>query len=156
MLNKLQQAKERWGGHSETIDTWLKARQQLLVQYCALAGLAPQSASLPNASDISEFCTLLLDYCSAGHFEIYDMLTEGDDDGEQLRHKTYPEISETTDNILAFSDNFSESFTESQATLFDRELAKVGEELEQRFALEDALIQHMYDHKLTPSNTFEA
>ncbi|MBU3023604.1 sigma D regulator [Aestuariibacter sp. A3R04] len=156
MLNKLQQAKDRWGGRSDTIDTWLKARQQLLVQYCALAGLAPQNVSLPDASDISEFCTLLLDYCSAGHFEIYDMLTEGDDDGEQLRRETYPQISETTDNILAFSDNFSESFTEKQAASFDRQLAKVGEALEQRFALEDALIQHMFEHKLSPRNTFEA
>ena len=41
MLNKLEQAKEEWGGTLSIIDTWLEARQKCVVLYCQLAGLPP-------------------------------------------------------------------------------------------------------------------
>ncbi|MEG3765938.1 sigma D regulator [Alteromonas sp. 14N.309.X.WAT.G.H12] len=144
MLSKLEQAKEKWGGVSRTIDNWLKARQQLLVRYCELAGLSDNNSALPDAKEISEFCTLMMDYCSAGHFGIYDKLTDTDDQAQSLKDRYYPQIADTTDKILAFSDHFSDTFSNQQASSFDNELAVLGEVLEERFGLEDELITHMY------------
>ena len=77
MLTKLEQAKEEWGGTLSVIDNWLEARQGLVVLYCELAGLPPyqrETRCLPVQKKITQFCQMLLDYASTGHFEIYEQI----------------------------------------------------------------------------------
>lgn len=150
MLNKLEQAKDKWGGKHSTIDNWLHARQALLIQYCDLAGLSgshntsAQANALPDASAIDAFCETMMDYLSAGHFEVYDMLVSDDAQGKALKQEIYPEIAVTTDQALSFNDAYSEAVSAEQAAKFDTDLASLGETLEMRFELEDQLIGHMY------------
>ncbi|WP_218311218.1 sigma D regulator [Alteromonas antoniana] len=150
MLNKLEQAKDKWGGRHTIIDNWLHARQMLLIKYCELAGLsgghdqAPQSHALPDASAIDAFCEAMMDYLSAGHFEVYDMLVNDDAEGQALKQKLYPEIAVTTDSALTFNDAYTDAVSAEQASQFDTDLASLGETLEVRFELEDQLIGHMY------------
>jgi regulator of sigma D len=146
MLSQVEAAKQNWGGKSATIDKWLYERQNLLIQYCHLAGLDTVKGALPEAADISEFCTILMDYLSVGHFEVYEMLVENDESGALLKAKIYPLIAETTEKALNFNDNFADSFTPEQANNFDKALDSLGEVLEERFALEDQLIQHMHNN----------
>ncbi|MCW8090781.1 sigma D regulator [Alteromonas sp. ASW11-130] len=151
MLNKLEKAKSSWGGRSETIDKWLQERQSLLIKYCDLAGLnQPDASKLPTANDVSDFCAVLMDYISAGHFEVYEMLVSDDEAGIQLKRTVYPQIAQTTDNALRFNDHFAEALSAEQAKNFDSELADLGNVLEERFALEDRLIHHM--HQKTKSD----
>lgn len=151
MLNKLERAKSKWGGRHSTIDDWLHARQTLLIQYCDLAGLSGshdnvhQTNALPDASAIDAFCETMMDYLSAGHFEVYDMLTGEDAKGQALKQKIYPQIAVTTDQALTFNDIYSDVVSAEQAAKFDNDLASLGETLEVRFELEDQLIGHMYD-----------
>ena len=147
MLKDLEKAKARWGGASNIIDEWLRSRQQLLVTYCSLAGLSSKHTALPDANEISEFCTLLMDYCSSGHFGVYDKLVDDDTAGQQIKSDTYPKIANTTDKALAFSDTYSEAFSQLHASAFDVQLANLGEILEERFDLEDKLIQHMHQRR---------
>jgi len=71
MLEKCRDAKERWGGVSTIIDHWLEERQQLISVFVSLQG---QEAGDPLNSSLSEFCVLLMDYLSSGHFEVYEQL----------------------------------------------------------------------------------
>jgi regulator of sigma D len=71
MLEHCKSAKERWGGVSNIIDRWLQERQLLLVSYCSLAEIP---STTPSPEQITEVCQLLVDYVSAGHFEVYDQL----------------------------------------------------------------------------------
>ncbi len=150
MLNKLEQAKDKWGGRHSIIDNWLHARQTLLIQYCELAGLsgsqdsASQSNALPDTSSIDAFCEAMMDYLSAGHFEVYDMLVSDDAQGKALKQEVYPDIAVTTDQALTFNDAYSDAVSAEQAAKFDSDLASLGETLEARFELEDQLIGHMY------------
>ncbi len=145
MLNKLEEAKSSWGGRSETIDNWLHERQALLIKYCDLAGLNQSGASiLPAANEVSDFCSVLVDYLSAGHFEVYEMLVSDDEAGIKLKRAVYPQIAETTDSALRFNDLYAEALSAEQAKNFDRELADLGNVLEARFELEDQLINHMH------------
>ena len=150
MLKKLEQAKDKWGGKHSIIDNWLHARQTLLIRYCELAGLSGghdhghQSSALPDASAIDAFCEAMMDYLSAGHFEVYDMLVSDDADGKALKQKIYPEIAATTDSALNFNDAYTDAVSAEQASQFDTDLASLGETLEVRFELEDQLIGHMY------------
>lgn len=154
MLDQLKEVKAKWGGKSDTIDNWLQERQLLLVHYCHLAGLdSPEKTQLPNATDIGEFCTILMDYLSAGHFEVYDMLVAECADGQALKDTIYPRLTELTDSALDFNDQYADGVSDTLAAEFDRQLAALGEILEERFELEDQLIQHM--HQAEPAAAAE-
>ena len=103
MLQQLESVKSRWGGKSQVVDRWLMDRQALLVSFCELAGINKQSESLPDADEIANFCSALLDYLSAGHFEVFDILVEDDDEGLDLKDKLYPKLTKTTDAALAIT-----------------------------------------------------
>ena len=153
MLQQLESVKSRWGGKSQVVDRWLMDRQALLVSFCELAGINKQSESLPDADEIANFCSALLDYLSAGHFEVFDILVEDDDEGLDLKDKLYPKLTKTTDAALAFNDTFAQAVTPEQAAGFDAALAQLGEILEERFALEDELIAHVHTNKRDPEVT---
>lgn len=142
MLTKLEQAKEKWGGFNSTIDNWLEERKQLLVQYCQLAGLPPferTDNALPAKKDIQAFCEILMDYISAGHFEIYERILQDSDDiarAEQI----FPKFSISTDSALSFNDRFASISESDELEGFDQELAALGQKMEERFSFEDDLI----------------
>ncbi len=151
MLNTVEQAAAKWGGNNKVIDTWLEERKQLLVQYCQLAGLPPFEAednSLPERESIASFCEILMDYISAGHFEMYDKITEEcphADKAKALAEELYPQISGTTDKALTFNDHYANLDEHAEMRNFDINLAQLGQAMEERFALEDKLI-----HTLLP------
>lgn len=145
MLNQVEIARQRWGGASNTIDNWLDERRQLLIQYCHLAGVNYQSANtLPDETEVNEFCALLMDYLSVGHFEVYEMLVSDDEHGQALKQELFPKISATTDQALDFNDQFAEGFTADNSRNFELAMTKLGEALDDRFELEDKLIQRMH------------
>ncbi len=145
MLNKLEQLQNKWSGHSATIDHWLHARQQLLIEYCQLIGLRQSPPCLPEQQKITDFCNMLMDYLSAGHFEVYDILVSDDRSGQALKQDIYPQLAGTTDDALLFNDAFATQLNAADSAKFDTKLAALGETLEDRFALEDKLISHMLE-----------
>lgn len=150
MLENCKTAKERWGGVSEIIDRWLEERQEMLVQYCALSGLDQDLSELQRGEKLRSFCQILVDYVSAGHFEVYDQLIkEGrefdDADALQEAGKLYDTIDVTTERLLDFNDKYLETDDISSLTA---DLSQLGEALEVRFSAEDRLISVLHtSHK---------
>lgn len=150
MLENCQNARERWGGVNELIDRWLKERQELLVRYCDLSG--DQDFSQPDVlrQKFVRLCDVLVDYVSAGHFEVYEQLIqearEFNDGGLELAAKVYPRIEQTTEVALNFNDRLDNRELSGQDVrdLFDQ-LSQLGEALESRFELEDFLIEHLHN-----------
>lgn len=151
MYTRVQQAQKKWGGSLSAIDNWLDERQQLIVNYCRLAGLPPfekDRHTMPSQERIKEFCQLLMDYLSAGHFEVYERIvaqcTINGTDGRKLADNLYPRIAVSTDLALEFNDNYAEHLSTRKSGTFDIELSSLGQALEERFALEDKLIETLY------------
>ncbi|WP_105190296.1 sigma D regulator [Pseudoalteromonas sp. T1lg48] len=151
MLSQLEKAQQKWGGSHSVIDKWLTDRQELLVQYCGLAGPVHHGRhdqALPEQANIQSFCQLLMDYLSAGHFEIYDDIVKQcesrGEDSLKLARSLYPQISATTDIALDFNDNYAETKNDDLLENFDKDLSKLGEALSIRFELEDELIHNLY------------
>lgn len=151
MLENCQTAKERWGGVNKIIDRWLEERQQLLVQYCALSGLESANMTEDLRGDkLKELCQILVDYVSAGHFEVYDQLIkEGREfqDKEALKEAggLYNSIDKTTEKLLDFNDKYQET---DDLSSIDADLSRLGETLETRFAAEDRMIAVLHtSHK---------
>ncbi len=151
MLTRLEQTQQKYGGTNKIIDSWLAERQDLLVKYCKLAGLPPfekENKALPEAKLVNRFCQVLIDYLSAGHFEIYNSIVkqcqEHGPESAALADRIYPKITETTDDLVSFNDKYSELTNDSDLNGFDVDLSVIGQILEARLSLEDELIHTLY------------
>lgn len=151
MLESCKNAKERWGGVHDAIDRWLNERQEMLVLFFSIRGLDEFSIDeTPLQLKVQKFCQILMDYASAGHFEIYEQLIkeaqEFDDGGVELYNKLYPRIEKTTAIAVDFNDTFaSEEDFDNNFKLLKPKLSELGEALEQRFQLEDELIEGLHE-----------
>ncbi len=143
--------------YNDIIDYWLSLRQQVLIDYGKVAGLSPDHKQcLPSIAELNEFCATLVDYISAGHFRIYNMIMER---WEKNGFKTNPDIDalyfkivETTEPLLNFNDKYSNfTPTEDNANTVDQDISSVGQVIEFRFAKEDALIEMIAGSLMTRS-----
>jgi regulator of sigma D len=149
MLENCKSARERWGGVHKMIDSWLSERQELIVLYCNLSASKPLSTEEPLANSIQRFCQVMMDYCSAGHFEIYEQLIleakEYDDGGVELAKELVPQLDKLTSRCVDFNDTFDQDCAFEQLAKLPAELSALGEILEERFELEDQLIERLHN-----------
>lgn len=151
MLRKLEKAEQKWGGSNKLIDQWLKNRRKLLVHYCQIAGLPPygkSEKSLPSFEQVKIFCDLLVDYVSEGHFEIYDNVInacgEYGESSKTLAQQMLPQITPTTNIALDFNDKYAETQDDQVFSQLDKDLSELAQNMENRFELEDALLDVLY------------
>ncbi|MDB6143430.1 MAG: rsd [Pseudomonas sp.] len=150
MLESCQNAQERWGGVHKLIDRWLEDRQKLVSHYDGL-GDTPETLAKDRKA-LQEFCGVLVDYVSAGHFEVYEQLTSEakafeDERGLELAKQIYPRIDVITEFALAFNDRCDKGDC-SDCSVVAAEFKKLGSLLHERFELEDCLIEVLHNsHK---------
>jgi regulator of sigma D len=127
------------------VDNWLAERSQMIVQFCKLSGYRNQ-AELPESKQINGFCDILIDYVSAGHFEVYEQIVNNCDingpTSIELLNNLYPNISKTTDIVVDFNDKYSKVLVGEANSMssFDTDLSLLGEAIARRVELEDGLI----------------
>lgn len=149
MTTSLAGSDDQWLRLEALIKRWLNERQTLIVLMVALHDRNPAANAHRFANPgvrIQAFCQMLMDYISAGHFEIYDQLlaeAEGSDSPDVIRRaqQLYPRLQESTSAAVRFNDIYDTP--EHTADLLDNlplEISELGPLLENRFALEDQLI----------------
>lgn len=143
MLVTLDKIRQQVAGKHPAIDSWLDVRRSLLVEYMQLAGLMPPyRKAQPSHDALSDFCGHLVDYISAGHFEIYEILIAAyEQQGKHLSltNRLIDRIQDTTEAILDFNEQYSEITSDEMPDL-DADLSQLGLTLEERFKLEDRLV----------------
>lgn len=148
MLENCKNAAERWGGVSDLIDKWLKERQELIVRLCDLS-VASGGSQENKVEKFQSFCQILVDYVSVGHFEVYEQLiseaAQYDNSGLELAKKIIPRIEQSTEIALAFNDRFDDihKVDDGIEGLIEG-LETLGRKLEERFELEDKLIESLH------------
>ena len=89
---------------------------------------------------------LLVDYVSAGHFEVFhELIDEAEsfaDGSGELAGKLMPAIADTTEVIMAYEEKYSGA--QGRQEKLKRDLSALGEALESRFVLEDQLIAGLH------------
>lgn len=149
MLESCTTAQERWGGVNQLIDRWLAERKQLVLQYSTLRDRDPAMAH--PGKDLEAFCDILVDYVSAGHFEIYEQLIREAEDfkderGLELARQVYPRIETITQSAVAFNDQYGMPDVELDDEEGMQERLKIlGGMLHERFELEDCLIEVLHN-----------
>ena len=140
MLEKIKHARQQWGGSNKLIDTWLGKRQELIVNYCQIAGIPPydtNSQQLPEEQEVSEFCNKLVDYVSTGHFEVYrEVVSQCETHGKDSLHhaeQLIPQITTSTEMSLEFTEKYADS-SDYNMSYLDNHLSTLIQGLEQRFS----------------------
>jgi regulator of sigma D len=144
MLVTLDKIRQQVAGKHPAIDTWLDVRRHLLVEYMQLAGLMPPNRKMqPTPKAMSDFCDHLVDYISAGHFEIYEILMKAYENAQDrhlaLTNRLIDRIQDTTEAILDFNEQYGDDGDKEMPDL-DNDLNHLGLVLEERFKLEDRLV----------------
>ena len=147
-----QTLEAHWNEASALVERWIEDRRELLVEYCDLTEVTDFSdAALNHEAKLEEFCELIVDYVSFGHFEIFIKLNESatlfaNEEGVGLSQPILAKIQITTDQILNFNDKYTT--TKDLETLII-DLASLGEVFVQRFADEDTLIDVLHSDNVT-------
>ncbi|MGL5290709.1 MAG: sigma D regulator [Vibrionaceae bacterium] len=156
MYNSLELIKPHWNDYSDVLNYWHMLRQDLIVEYAKITSMADVSKKrqqpLPSEQEISDFFASLVDYISAGHFKIYNMILdkwkEAGLNPTRLTDALYSRINLTTGPLLEINDKYVDSIVdENNCQEFVRDLSIIGELMEQRFELEDRIIQQIVSEK---------
>lgn len=146
---------KHWDTLDETLHRWINERQELILLLCAINGLKEYTpAETPVSVKIQAFCQIMMDYISAGHFEVYkELINEaeafGDPKDETLLKKIYSRIELSTEIAVEFNDDYdSEEHCVQLLDVLPTKLSELGEVLGDRFELEDKLIDMLHNrHK---------
>jgi len=146
MLENCKTAHERWVVHTRLlIGGWVSGKQR----WCSIL-IFPLTTAANQQSDLLQaFCESLMDYVSAGHFEVYEQLVrearEFDDGGLDLARKLYPGVESTTRVIVDFNDKYdTQDHSQLNASDLPADLSQLGEAMTERFEMEDQLIERLH------------
>lgn len=128
---------------SDTISNWLQERQECIVtlhHLCSYRPFTPAKTAciLPI---LNEFCELLMDYVSRGHFEIYEklqtMIEEHDQNIHYMPANWLTALLSTTSTCLDFNDKYelTTHFGELES-----DLSNLALQIARRLDIEDKMI----------------
>lgn len=150
MLEDCKTAQERWGGVHALIDRWLEQRYDMLVTLVDLREFCDADLSAVSKTRIDTFSEALMDYISAGHFEIYPQLREEakafeDREALAVADKLLARVDASTQLVLDFDNEYA---TPSRCQRYTDRLPgwleKLGGSMTERFDLEDQLISRLH------------
>ena len=151
--SEFNDALAQWQRIETLVKHWLEERRRLIYLLCAVRGIRGLTFDgVPIHYRVQQLCQVLMDYISAGHFEVYrELVREARSfhtDNPGLVNKILQELEDSTDEALSFNEDF-ETPERCDALLdsLPRRLSTLLEKLEERFALEDQLILSIHQQE---------
>ena len=147
MPHRNSNPKQQFEAVEDLLTRWLKERREVLGKYTEIAVALDSGLSDENLQQRQKvLCELLVDYVSAGHFEVFhELIDEAEsfaDGSGELAGKLMPAIADTTEVIMAYEEKYSGA--QGRPEKLKRDLSALGEALESRFVLEDQLIAGLH------------
>ena len=150
MLTRSKRTKEGWLLVDDMVKRWMQQRVQLTQDFEGIVTpLQSEESDGSLSTRINRFCQTLIDYVSAGHFEVYnELITEAkefNDGSLGLGIDLCKAIEKSTDLAIEFNDKF-ETDRHDAALLaqLPKHLVDLGSVLNLRFELEDRLISAVH------------
>ncbi len=140
---------------TQTINSLLKERQQVLVSMCELAELESSDVKPDTViRNLRNFNQGLVDYTALGHFEIYERIIDGKERRGNIKKvgdRVYPSISRTTQLFVDFNDKYEGADEQESLTNLYTDLSSIGEAMAERIESEDLLLREISDNLESPS-----
>jgi regulator of sigma D len=128
------------------IEDMLQERQQMLVLLWELSKLDFAAVDQTIHETLEEFQEILVDYIAAGHFGLYQRISEGNERRHavlETARDIFPRIAKTTDMAVEFTEKYDAPDAPMIQARLASDLSVLGEELTTRIELEDRLIMAM-------------
>jgi len=128
------------------VEELLGERAQVWELYCKIAGVEPYQSNKTDATQVQEFCQILVDYISLGHFGIYQRIIDGSERRQSIikaAAQIYPQINQATEAVLSFNEKYQAPTVEMILNQLPGDLSFLGDQLATRIELEDKLIGEM-------------
>ncbi|HUL11989.1 MAG TPA: Rsd/AlgQ family anti-sigma factor [Methylococcaceae bacterium] len=141
-----QSVTERRQQTNKLIRELLEERGEVWMRYGRLGAMQPYGPNQTLENLVKQFCQILIDYISLGHFGVYQRIIDGTERRRKvivLAEKFYPRIAEATDAAVTFNDKYERLAGDELRRNLAHDLSVLGEELAKRFELEDSLIETM-------------
>ena len=136
----LQQVDSRY----EWINDMIRLRQELVLKYMQLLGLAPQDPKFARPEPDLDQEGPLTDYVSHGHFDLFpkivELLENASGRSLSIAQRVLPKLDTSIEQLMDFSDKYCEHLDDNKLDDLQQDLEKLGPILEQRFRNEDRLI----------------
>ena len=151
MPNQSRDPKQQFDAVEDLLIRWLRERREVLGKYTEIAVTLDGRMDEETLAQHQEaLCEILVDYVSAGHFEVFhELIDEAERFGDgncALAEKLMPAIGDTTEVILAYEEKYGDTRTQlEKIKKIKRDLSSLGEVLESRFMLEDQLIAGLHN-----------
>jgi len=142
--------REIWEQVERYLGPWLDERQVLIEAWHRVLNEAlEEKSSYDLEYSVQILCETLMDYISAGHFEIYEKLLEEsrtfNDGFLSLAEPLYILINHSTEFALRFNEHYADSKNcQLRKKKLPHELSRLGEKLEERFEAEDQLVKFLH------------
>jgi len=148
MPHRNSDPKQQFEAVEDMLTRWLKERRALLGKYTEIVVALDSTDNDDRLQQRQQgLCELLVDYVSAGHFEVFhELINEAEsfaDGSGALAEKLMPAIGDTTEVIMAYEEKYSAA--QGRQEKLKRDLSALGEVLESRFVLEDRLIAGLHN-----------
>jgi len=131
---------------SHLIEELLEERAQVWNLYCSVAGVEPYKSNKSTEEQVQEFCQMLVDYISLGHFGVYQRIIDGSERRKAIieaAERIYPQISQATEVVLSFNEKYQAQASAMSLNQLEDDLSVLGAQLATRNELEDELISKM-------------
>ena len=125
------------------LNSLMSSRTETLTQFNQLAGLRPFKPDHEVQMALQEFCEALVDYTASAHFQLYRFIDEGTERRTKvldIAQKVYPNIADTTQQILDFNEKYDCEDHCNNLSELDTDLSRLGEILADRILCEDQII----------------
>lgn len=148
MPTRTNDPRQQFAAVEDLLTRWLKERRAVLGRYTEIVVTLDSDAKRDTlVKRQTALCEMLVDYVSAGHFEVFhELINEAESFGDgscELAEKLMPAIGDTTEVILAYEEKYGSG--QDTAEKLKRDLSALGEVLESRFVLEDQLIAGLHN-----------
>ncbi|MCE7524677.1 sigma D regulator [Alloalcanivorax xenomutans] len=153
MASSSSTALAQWQHIEALVQAWLEERRQLIVLLCQVQGIdhtpSREEPDTPVHQRIQDLCQVLMDYLSAGYFEVYNALVRAarhyGSGPPQWAEQLIQRLDASTEEALAFNEDYdSPTHCMTRLTELPERVARLIVALEERFALEDQLIVSLY------------
>lgn len=128
------------------IEELLAERSQVWNLYCSVAGVEPYHSNKSIEEQVQEFCQMLVDYISLGHFGIYQRIIDSSERRRSIveaAERIYPKIAQATEVVLGFNEKYQTLTPAMIGSQLTDDLSVLGDQLATRIELEDELISKM-------------
>ena len=130
------------------VNNMLDERRQLLSLMLQLSDVTSGEASNSDFETLDEFCQVLVDYIAAGHFGLFERISEGKERRRSvadLAMRVYSKIERSTEIAMQFNEKYDPDNEKMDLSHIHEDLSRLGEELTARIEAEDQLIGELLD-----------